>query len=102
MLTCIQGQGAGQAIEDSYVLVNLFAKVDTPAKAAMAFRAYDKIRRPRSLRVITTSREQGEIVALRLPGIKDDPLALKENIEWRCDWMWHRDIPGEAEEAMIV
>ncbi|KAI9659521.1 MAG: hypothetical protein M1821_001780 [Bathelium mastoideum] len=100
--TPFQGQGAGQAIEDAFVLESLFAKVDTPEKATMAFQAYDRIRRPRSQRVVQTSREAGELCALRLPNVMDSPEALKENIEWRMDWMWHRDIASERDEAMII
>lgn len=68
----------------------------------MAFEAYDRIRRPRSQKVVETSHEAGELVALRLPGVGDDPEAFRKNIEWRQDWMWHRDISGEAEEAGVV
>ena len=100
--TPFQGQGAGQAIEDAFVLESLFSKVDTRAKIPLAFQAYDKIRRPRSQRVCKTSREAGELCALRLPNVLDDPEAFKENIDWRMDWMWHRDIAGERDEALII
>lgn len=100
--TPFQGQGAGQAIEDAYVLSSLFGAVDSLDKAPLAFRAYDKIRRPRSQRVCETSREQGEMCALRLPGVGDDAKLLDQNISWRMDWMWHRDIEGERNEALGV
>ncbi|KAI9695314.1 MAG: hypothetical protein M1820_008721 [Bogoriella megaspora] len=100
--TPFQGQGAGQAIEDAWVLESLFAHVDAREKIPMAFRAYDKIRRPRSQKVCQTSREAGELCALRLPGVEDNAQAFKENIDWRMDWMWHRDIAGERDEALIV
>ena len=67
----------------------------------MAFEAYDKIRRPRSQRVIRTSREAGEMCAQRFPGVMGDSEAFKENMDWRMDWMWHRDIAGERDEAMM-
>lgn len=76
--------------------------VENPEEAAYAFKAYDRIRRPRTQRVVTTSREMGELVALRLPGIGEDLEKFKENMEWRMDWMWHRDIAGEANEAKII
>nr|POE71855.1 6-methylsalicylic acid decarboxylase ata [Quercus suber] len=98
--TPFQGQGAGQAIEDAYVLSSLFASVDTVHKIAFACQAYDKIRRPRSQRVCETSREAGELCALRLPGVEDNAESFKENIDWRMDWMWHRDIAGERTEAL--
>ena len=100
--TPFQGQGAGQAIEDAFVLGSLFEHVDTPAKIPLAFQAYDKIRRPRSERICQTSREAGELCALRLPGVEDNAKAFKENIDWRMDWIWHRDIAGERDEALIV
>ena len=70
--TPFQGQGAGQAIEDAYVLSSLMALVEKPEEAAFAFKAYDKIRRPRSQQVCRTSREAGELVALRLRGVGDN------------------------------
>lgn len=82
------------------MLQALFAEVDDPKKIAHAFEAYNKIRRPRSLQVVKTSREAGELAALRYPGVMSDAVALKDNIDWRMEWMWHRDIEGERHEAM--
>ena len=100
--TPFQGQGAGQAIEDAFVLGAMFEKVDTPSKIPMAFKAYDRIRRPRSQRVAQTSRENGVMITLRNPEVGDDAQKFKENIDWRMDWIWHRDIAGEREEALII
>lgn len=100
--TPFQGQGAGQAIEDAYVLASLMGHVDTRDKISMAFKAYDKIRRPRSQKVCTTSREAGELCSLRLPTVEDSAEAFKENIAWRMDWMWHRDIAGEFDQALGI
>jgi hypothetical protein len=52
--------------------------------------------------VCKTSREMGELVALRLPGIDDNMDDLKRNIEWRMEWMWHRDVACERNEAQII
>ncbi|KAK4506308.1 hypothetical protein PRZ48_000038 [Zasmidium cellare] len=100
--TPFQGQGAGQAIEDAYVLSSLFAAIDTLDQVPLAFQAYDKVRRPRSQRVCETSREAGELCALRLKGVNDDPKLFEQNITWRMDWMWHRDIAGERAEALGI
>lgn len=99
--TPFQGQGAGQAIEDSLVLSHLFGSVKTLEDVPLAFASYDRVRRPRSQRVTKTSREAGELCALRLPGVEDSKEAFSENMNWRMDWMWHRDIDGECREAMI-
>ena len=84
------------------MLEALFASVQNQADIPLAFRAYDRIRRPRSQKVCQTSREAGELCALRLPSVIDDPQAFKENIDWRMDWMWHRDIALEREQASMV
>jgi len=100
--TPFQGQGAGQAIEDALVLESLFALVDTPDQLPLALKAYDRIRRPRSQRVCQTSRESGELCALRFPSVMDDPKAFKQNIDWRMDWMWNRDVGLERDQAIKV
>lgn len=100
--TPFQGQGAGQAIEDACVLQHLLALLHDVKDLSSAFVAYDRIRRPRSQKVCTTSRETGEMMALRLPGVMDDPVAFKENIDWRMDWLWHRDVQGECDEATVI
>lgn len=72
--TPFQGQGAGQAIEDAFVLSSLLDPelVKTVKEIPHAFKAYDTIRRPRSQMVCKTSREAGELCALRLPGVEDN------------------------------
>lgn len=97
-----QGQGAGQSIEDAFVIESVLGLVEKPEELAYAFRAYDRIRRRRTQEVVKTSREMGEILALRLPAIKNNLNAFKENVQWRMDWMWHRDVDGERREAEIV
>ncbi len=44
----------------------------------------------------------GELVALRLPGVGDHLKEFRDNIEWRMDWMWHRDVEGELNEATVI
>lgn len=100
--TPFQGQGAGQAIEDACVLEHVFASVKAREDVPLAFKAYDRIRRPRSQKVCQTSREAGELCALRLPSVMDDPTAFKENIDWRMEWMWHRDVGLERDQALMV
>ena len=96
------GVGASAGIEDAYVLESLMALVEKPEEAAYAFKAYDRIRRPRSQKVCKTSRETGEIVALRHPEVGTNFEKFKENLESRMDWMWHRDVEGESREAAII
>lgn len=89
-------------MEDAYVLSYLLSRVEKPEELELIFKAYDRIRRPRTQRVVTSSREMGNIVFLSHPDVGDDAKKFKENVEWRMDWIWHRDVEGEAKEAEIV
>ncbi|KAI9722566.1 MAG: hypothetical protein M1828_004561 [Chrysothrix sp. TS-e1954] len=60
--TPYQGQGAGQAIEDAMVLEALLGKTKSIEHIPDAFAAYDQIRRPRTQRMVTTSRESGQLL----------------------------------------
>lgn len=85
-----QGQGAGQAIEDAYVIEELLGKVTDKAQIPLAFKAYDIIRRPRSLKIVSTSMEAARLVSLSQEGVGDDPVKLKEQLDWRYDWVSYR------------
>lgn len=75
-----QGAGAGQAIEDAHVLAELLAdpRVTTPEHVAVAFQAYDAVRRPRSQKVVTTSKENADLLCLCGEGVGDDEEKLKK------------------------
>jgi salicylate hydroxylase len=99
-----QGAGAGQAIDDVHVLVELLAdpSVITPQHVQAAFHAYDAIRRPRSQRVVTTSKENAEILCLSYEGIGDDPEKLKNTWQERFQWLWDVDLHEQVENARQV
>ncbi|KAF2501073.1 FAD/NAD(P)-binding domain-containing protein [Lophium mytilinum] len=59
--TPFQGAGCGQAIEDALVLATLFRYVRYPEHIAPALAAYDAVRRPRSQKIVETSREAMEL-----------------------------------------
>src|SRR5258708_39495599 len=64
-----QGAGAGQGIEDAYIMASLLAhpSIKTDADIPRAFKAFDAVRRPRSQRVVSTSRKQAHLYAFQLP-----------------------------------
>jgi salicylate hydroxylase len=96
-----QGAGAGQAIEDAHVLAELLGdyRVRTAKNVVDAFRAYDEIRRPRSQRVVTSSKENAYLLCLCLDGVGDDETKLKETWQSRLRWLWDLDIEEHAEQA---
>jgi salicylate hydroxylase len=95
-----QGAGAGMAIEDAYILSNLLADVNDSKHIEAAFKAYDAIRRPRSQKLVTTSRECGQLWDLELEG--DDPILVRENLLQRLDWVWKHDLEADLATARKV
>ncbi len=63
-----RGAGAGMGIEDCYVLGNLIGEAKSVADLDRAFRAYDEVRRPRTQKLVTTSREAGRLWDFELEG----------------------------------
>lgn len=98
------GAGAGMAIEDAYTLSNLIGDVFTsrtgPAGIEKAFEAYDRVRRPRTQRLVDTSRESSILYDFELEG--DDLEAIEKNMRRRMGWIWDYDLEKELERAREI
>ena len=96
-----QGAGCGQAFEDALVMCNLLADdwVFLPEHVQQAFAAYDAIRRPRTLKVVNTSRENGEICMMRGESTGEDVETIKATLEERFHWIWYEDLDQQVERA---
>ncbi|KAJ5141191.1 hypothetical protein N7476_009064 [Penicillium atrosanguineum] len=96
-----QGAGAGQAIEDAHVLSELIgdSRVQSAEDVMVAFKAYDEIRRPRSQRVVTSSKENAYLLCLCMDGVGDDEESLKNTFQQRLHWLWDLDVQGQVEQA---
>ncbi|KAI2698523.1 hypothetical protein DTO013E5_1988 [Penicillium roqueforti] len=96
-----QGAGAGQAIEDAHVLAELLSdsRVSSVVGVVAAFKAYDEIRRPRSQRVVTSSKENADILCLCFEGVRDDPVKLRDTLDRRFKWLWDLDVRDQVERA---
>ncbi|KAI0399614.1 mannitol 1-phosphate dehydrogenase 2 [Xylaria palmicola] len=97
-----QGSGAGMCIEDSYVLGNLIGEANSIEDLDRAFRAYDEVRRPRSQKIVTTSREAGRLWDFELESHGDDVDTMQRNMESRMRWIWNVDLPAELERAKAI
>ena len=77
-----QGAGAGMAIEDAAVLSALLGNVKgaDPSELERALRAYDAVRRPRTQRLVTTSRDAGMLYDFQKEGVGDDPELIKQDL----------------------
>lgn len=104
------GAGAGQAMEDGYILGralhDYFKSLDTKQghSLADAMQLYQSVRHPRAVKVQTTSRQAGDVYELRaaeVAGLSYDeslPVA-KSMLEHRMKWIWGDDIDDAYEKA---
>lgn len=97
-----QGAGAGQAIEDAYVLSNLLGQVDSVENIEKAFHAYDAVRRPRSQKVVKTSRDAAAIYQFVDDELGADLEKIKERLETRYDWIWDEDLGQQLKDAQKI
>ncbi|CAF9916585.1 hypothetical protein IMSHALPRED_003240 [Imshaugia aleurites] len=95
-----QGAGAGMALEDAFLLSSLLGAVRESSEIESAFCAFDKVRRPRTQRLVRTSREAGELYDLEAVGVRDDRGRLEADLGSRFGWIWEESLEGELVEAL--
>lgn len=96
-----QGSGAGMSIEDSMILSTLLSRATSTTEAKAALRAYDEARRPRTQRIVESSRTTGDIMTGR--GEKGLVLSeLQKSLLPRWDFILDLDVPKHQAEAVAV
>ena len=93
-----QGSGGGMAMEDAFILSKLLAQIPATSDISKAFKVYDEGRRPRSQRLVATSREAGRLYDMELTDDGDDE-SLRRNLEDRYKWIWDADQEIELAQA---
>ncbi|KAL8697546.1 MAG: hypothetical protein Q9201_007076 [Fulgogasparrea decipioides] len=95
-----QGAGAGQAIEDALVLAELLAdsRIRHSDDIPNALQAYDAVRRPRSQRVVSTSRAAGKLYGFQGPE-GSNLTDIRMNLLERYRWIWEYDMIDQVEQA---
>lgn len=94
-----QGAGAGQAIEDALVLSSLFGQFNSKDNIESVIKAYDSVRRPRSQKVVTSSRMVAKIYELEDERNGFDLVKAKEALEGWYDWIWQEDLEEQIKVA---
>lgn len=89
-------------IEDVYILSHLLSDCNNKTDLDIALRAYDEVRRPRTQKLVKTSREAGMLWDLELEGVHDDLEAFENNASTRMSWLWDHDISKDLEEALNI
>ncbi|KAI0898848.1 mannitol 1-phosphate dehydrogenase [Annulohypoxylon nitens] len=95
-----QGSGAGMCVEDSFILSSLVGEAKSVQDLDKVFKAYDEIRRPRTQKLVETSREAGMLYEFELEG--DDLEAIEKNFKSRMSWIWDADLQQELEKALEI
>ncbi|KAI8935615.1 hypothetical protein NX059_007144 [Plenodomus lindquistii] len=97
--TPYQAAGAGMCIEDAYILSQLLSQCRSKGDMKKAFAAYETVRRPRSQKLVETSREAGMLWEFKGEGVEDDIDALERNALERMAWIWDYDIGEDLDKA---
>ncbi|KAG8168744.1 hypothetical protein KVR01_001493 [Diaporthe batatas] len=106
-----QGAGAGQAVEDGYILSKALADWLSRGKKGSVegwMELYQRVRLPRAQKVVTTSREAGELYEFESPDLislsyEEAVPIVAERLQERLKWLWMEDLDSvydkEREEA---
>lgn len=99
-----QGAGAGQAVEDGYILsralsdyLSLRGKGGDGTTLGQWMELYQKVRLPRAQQVQQTSRDAGELYELQAPFLQDKTYdeclpILADKLQSRMKWVWFDNI----------
>ncbi|MGY2041275.1 salicylate 1-monooxygenase [Pseudomonas pergaminensis] len=95
-----QGAGAGQGLEDAWLLARLLGDPRVlDCNAQNILQVYDEIRRPRACRVQRTSWEAGELYEFRDPHVACQESLLSTTLASRFDWLWNHDMQSDLLQA---
>ena len=87
-----QGAGAGQALEDAYVLATLLTDVRCDhRRVSDMLAAFEHVRHARTCRAQRTSHDAGDVYEYSGKGIGGDESKLIHDLENRFDWLWNHD-----------
>lgn len=93
------GQGAGMAIEDSYILSNLLGDCSSREDISAALAAYDTVRVPRAIRVASESFENGKRLDLQGSTAGCDFYRLAAELDDVARWIWELDLEEHLKTA---
>ncbi|KAI0198217.1 salicylate hydroxylase [Astrocystis sublimbata] len=98
-MTPWQGSGGGMSIEDSLILSALLGRSKTPVEALSALQVYDQIRRPRTQRIVESSRAIGTVLMGGDSEMGLEPEKLKSFMS-RWDFIIDLDVKKHRDEAL--
>lgn len=90
------------SVEDSFILSSLLGHAKTTMEAVNALKAYDEVRRPRTQRIVESSRGTGEIMTGRGGETKVPVEQVREKIVHRWDFIWDIELEKHRDEAITI
>jgi salicylate hydroxylase len=89
------------SIEDSLILSTLLGHAKSPTEAHVALKVYDQVRRPRTQRIVESSRITGDMLTVNDRGMGLDPKKFK-SIMSRWDFIIDIDMEKHRDEALQI
>ncbi|KAH8743666.1 hypothetical protein F5883DRAFT_530189 [Diaporthe sp. PMI_573] len=96
------GSGGGMSVEDSFILLSLLGHAKTTKDAVNALKAHDEVRRPRTQRIVESSRVTGEIMTGRGGETKMSLDQVKEKLLHRWDFIFGIELEKHRDEAITI
>lgn len=90
------GSGGGMSIEDSLILSTLLGRAKTPKEAMASLRVYDQVRRPRTQRIVESSRATGDM----LIGVHELEPEISKSFMSRWDFIIDIDMEKHRDDAL--
>lgn len=90
------------ALEDTLVLSRLLKHVSNIGDVTAAFSAFDATRRPRASKQQLKAREADRIFSMREKGVGNDIEKLRQNTEFRWDWLQKIDLEQHVKDAEVL
>jgi salicylate hydroxylase len=106
-----QAAGAGQGVEDAYVLANLLKKLLSSAKGEpasnmlieAALKGYDAVRRPRAQKQLEQSAEVADMLFFQHSETGSDMSKILARMQHgRFDWLWGHDLEEDIQMAYRI
>lgn len=95
-----QGPSNGMMVEDVVILSGLLSRASSRAEAIAALEVYDEVRRPRTQKIVDSSRETGLVLTGRGQDTGLDLGKLQEKLLPRWDFIVNFDIKEHLNEAV--
>jgi salicylate hydroxylase len=101
-MTPWQGSGGSMSIEDSLIISTLLGRAKNLHEALVALKVYDQVRRPRTQRVVDSSRATGAMMTGQGEGTGLDAGKLRESLLHMWDFILDIDIEKQRDEAVGI